>query len=96
VFDVAEGGERVKQALDVAPAGAVEVAGDLLDGERPVGVVHDGVDGLRAVFEGGRPGERLGRGAVAAHVEVEVQRGLRLHLLGRLVRRARTFDARCH
>ena len=59
---MAEGGEGIQQAAHVRPAGAVDRAGDLLDDERPVGVVHDGTDGLCAVFEGRRPGERFGRG----------------------------------
>jgi hypothetical protein len=66
--------------------------GDLFDGERLVGVGHDGLDDLGAGFEVARPVEGLGGGAVAAEVDVEVQLGLRFDRLRDLVFRTEVAD----
>jgi len=63
----------------------MEVLGDLFDGQRRVGVGHDGADDLRAGLEVRGPVEQLGGSPIAAHRHVEAHLRLRLRRLGRLV-----------
>jgi hypothetical protein len=84
--------ERLQQFLHVGPAGAVEVLGDLFNGQRLVGVRHDGLDHLRAGLEVARPVERFRRRSIAANVKVEIEFGLCFDRLGGLVLRAEVAD----
>ena len=61
--DVAEEFQRFEEAADVFALGAVEVPGDLFDGERPAGLLHDDPEGLGALFEFGGPRQRPIRAA---------------------------------
>lgn len=84
--------ERLQEAADVLSAGAVEVLGDLLDGERAGAPLHDEADGLRALFELGRTCHRLQSVSAAVAVSQRFHKTDGVEMLPIKERQYATYD----